>query len=220
MLSRLTGTLESLRDNAALVALPGGLAYEVLLPAYLAKRLEGQLVSTPSLPITLHTLQYLDSPNQGASFIPRLVGFASVRDRSFFETFTTVKGIGNRKALRAMAVEPAAIARLIVAKDAAGLQKLPEIGKRLGETIIAELSGKVDGFLSDAEIESLASAAAAVRAAPSTLSAGAQEAVAALIALGESPAEAQRKVERVAATHPNLATDRSADEILAAVFGR
>ena len=219
MLSRLTGTLESLRDSAALVALPGGLAYEVLLPAYLAKRLEGQLVGSPSLPITLHTLQYLDSPNQGASFIPRLVGFACVRDRSFFETFTTVKGIGNRKALRAMAVEPAAIARLIVAKDAAGLQKLPEIGKRLGETIIAELSGKVDGFLSDAEIESLASAAA-VRAAPSTLSAGAQEAVAALIALGESPAEAQRKVERVAATHPNLATGHSADEILAAVFGR
>jgi Holliday junction DNA helicase RuvA len=216
MLTRLTGTLESIRDNAAVVALPGGIAYQVLLPAYLAKRFEAQLLESTALPVTLHTLQYLDSPNQGASFIPRLVGFASARDREFFETFTTVKGIGNRKALRAMAVEPAAIARLIVAKDAHGLQKLPEIGKRLGETIIAELSGKVDGFLSDSEIEALSSSARSEISPASTLSIAAQEAVAALIALGETPAEAQRKVERVIAVSP----DKDADSILAAVFGR
>jgi len=216
MLSRLHGILESIRENAALLALPGGMAYEVLLPAYLARRLEAALLESASgIDLTLHTLQYLDSPNQGASFIPRLVGFASPRDRAFFETFTTVKGIGNRKALRAMVIEPAAIARLIVGKDAIGLQKLPEIGKRLGETIIAELSGKVDGFLSETEIQSLTQAARA-QPAPSTLSQAAQEAVAALVALGESPAEAQRKVERVAGVSP----DKDADDLVAAVFGR
>jgi len=217
MLSRLHGTLESVHENAALVALPSGIAYEVMLPAYLARKLETALLDTVrGIDITLHTLQYLDSPNQGASFIPRLVGFASPRDRDFFETFTTVKGIGNRKALRAMAIEPAAIARLIVAKDAAGLQKLPEIGKRLGETIIAELSGKVEGFLSDSEIEALATGSRGEPAPASKLSIAAQEAVAVLVALGENPAEAQRKVERVLGNHP----DHSADELVAAVFGR
>jgi holliday junction DNA helicase RuvA len=192
MITRISGLLEGLDELAAVVVpggASGGIAYQVLVPAYLAPKLRSQVGQT----VTLHTLHYLDSPNQGATFAPKLIGFAAVRDREFFELFTTVKGIGNRKALRAMAVEPSAIAGLIVSKDAKSLTKLPEIGKRLAETVIAELTGKIEAFLPAGEIEHLdRSASNALPRGDSVV----EEAVDALVALGEQRGEAERLVGR------------------------
>jgi len=191
MITRLTGILESVEGGQAVLALSSGeVAYQVMLPAYLGESLPSRVGQR----ITLVTLQYLDSPNQGASFVPRLIGFAAEHDRKFFELFTTVKGIGNRKALRAMACEPAAIASAIASKDVKALTRLPEIGKRLAETIIAELSGKVDAFLSPGEV-SILEAKLGEGAAMAADPIGA-DAVEALVALGESRAEAEVLVAR------------------------
>ncbi len=188
MITRLTGVLESLNGVRAAVAPDGGaIAYEVLVPAYLGERLAGQVGKS----VTFATLQYFEGQGQGASYTPRLIGFASLQDRAFFELFTTVKGIGNRKALRAMAVEPARIAGAIVSKDAAALQRLPEIGKRLAETIIAELSGKVDAYLSPADGAEIEARSRGEAASPAV-----EEAIAALVALGEAPGDAERLVGR------------------------
>lgn len=192
MITRISGLLEGLSELSAVVVPggpSGGIAYQVLVPTYLAPKLQSKLGSL----VTLHTMHYLDSPNQGATFAPRLIGFEAVREREFFELFTTVKGIGNRKALRAMAIEPASIAAAIVAKDARTLTKLPEIGKRLAETVIAELSGKVEAFLPVGEIEHLDR-----RASSTALQRDAvvDEAIDALVALGEMRAEAERLVGR------------------------
>src|SRR5262249_42372088 len=186
--------LEGVDDRAAAVAVGGGggVVYEVLIPAFLAERLKGQVGAA----VTLTTFQYLESQGQGTSFVPRLVGFQSTAERSFFELFTTVKGIGNRRALRAMAEDPATIARAIMTKDAKALTKLPEIGKRMAETIIAELSGKVDTFLSTAEVKQLDAAAHGVAAAGDPV---AEEAVMALVALGETRSDAQGMVARALA---------------------
>jgi len=97
--------------------------------------------------VSLLTLHFVESQNQGATLLPRLAGFLSQRDRDFFELFTTCKGVGNKRALRAMSMEPAVIAMAIADRDIAQLQLLPEIGKRMAETIIATLHGKVDRFL-------------------------------------------------------------------------
>lgn len=146
MLARITGTLESLEGNRAVIAHPDGvLAYEVLVPAYLAGSLAAR--PDPDAPVTLYTIQYLESLNQGASFIPRVIGFASVREREFFELLTSVKGLGNKRALRAMAAAPGAIARAIADRDHRYLQSLPEIGPKLAELIIHELKSKMDGFM-------------------------------------------------------------------------
>jgi holliday junction DNA helicase RuvA len=206
MITRISGLLEGMTELSAVV-LPGGaaagIAYQVLVPAYLAPK----LTSKVGQPITLMTLHYLDSPNQGATFAPRLIGFETPREREFFELFTTVKGIGNRKALKAMAIEPSAIAAAIVAKDARTLTKLPEIGKRLAETVIAELSGKVEAFLPTGEIEHLD------RAARNALPKGdlvVEEAVDALVALGEQRMEAERLVGRAlerAKAKPSTSTE-------------
>lgn len=216
MISRLTGKLESLEASAAHIAsADGSFAREVLIPAYVSPALAPRIGQT----VTLITMEYLEGQGQGTSFIPRLIGFQSARDRDFFDLFTTVKGIGNRKALRAMAIEPAQIARAIAERNAAALVKLPEIGKRLAETIIAELSGKVEPYLSEQELRTLEVKSAAVFATP-RLNAAGEEAVAALVALGESRSEAERRValalER--ASKGGKATPKTSDELIAAVF--
>ncbi len=213
VITRLSGTLESLDELAGTLVPAGqaGVAYEVLLPAYLAARLMPRVGQT----VTLITLEYLDSPNQGATFVPRLVGFADVREREFFELLTTVKGIGNRKALRLLAAEPGAIASAISGRDTKSLQKLPEIGKRLAETMIAELSGKVEGFLSRGE--SAALDAAALGRVELKLPPAAEEAVEALVALGEMRGESERLVAR-ALERAGGTRALNADEIVGMVY--
>ncbi|MFO0831465.1 MAG: Holliday junction branch migration protein RuvA [Phycisphaerales bacterium] len=215
MITRITGLLETIDDGRAVIA-PGsggaGFAYEVLLPAFLAV----ELATRMGKPVTLVTLEYLEGQGQGSSFIPRLVGFADVRQRAFFELFTTVNGIGNRKALRALARPPAAIARAIAEKDAKTLSTLPEIGKRMAERVIAELDGKVEAYL---EAGAVVEGKPVVRAgAGAGLGPSAVDAVAALVALGQQRGEAEEKVRRVLARDGEK-KHASADEIVAAVFG-
>lgn len=149
MITRLSGILIAADSSAATIASASGdLAYEVLLPAYLTEFLLAPERPSPiGARLTLHTLHYLDSLNQGSSFIPRLVGFGSPRERDFFELLTTVKGLGNRRALRALAIEPGMVARAIVERDNRVLQRLPEIGPKLAEAIIHELKTKAEDFV-------------------------------------------------------------------------
>jgi Holliday junction DNA helicase RuvA len=216
MITRLSGKLESVDGLAANVALAGGeVCYEVLVPAFLAQRLKTQVGTA----ISFTTFQYLESQGQGTSFIPRLVGFQSNTERRFFELFTTVKGIGNRRALRAMAEEPAVIARAIVSKDAKALTKLPEIGKRMAETVIAELHGKVDAFLAASEVEALDAAVDGQVAPPDEPIA--EEAVLALVALGETRADAQGIVSRAQSKARREGRELvTAAAVLEVVFGR
>jgi holliday junction DNA helicase RuvA len=169
--------------------------YELLLPGFLAIRMEQQVGQI----VRLRTLHYLESHGQGTSFIPRLIGFSNDAERRFFEVFTTVKGLGYRRALRALAEEPPLIAEMIVTKDARALTRLPEVGKRLAETIIAELTGKVDAFLDLGATDGLGSFEPKPVRTTSKLPPIASDAVEALVALGESRSEAERRVETVLA---------------------
>jgi len=207
MLARITGTLEHIEEGKAVVAPEGlGLAWEILLPRFLADELVDQAGRT----ITLHTRELLDSTTQGSSFTPRILGFASVEDRRFFELFTSVKGVGARKALRAMAAPVSQIARAIVDEDARALQKLPEIGKRLAESIVLELKDKATPWAG----ASAGASAARLEAKPVASGAAAQ-AVGALLRLGETEPDAQRLVQRAI---DGGADPESADALLAAAF--
>ena len=98
------------------------------------------------------------------------------------------------------------------------LVKLPEIGKRMAETIIAELHGKVESFLSEQELGSLEIKSGSMPSA-SRLSPIAEEAVTVLTTLGETRGDAER---RVALAQERAARGgkmpRNADELVAAVF--
>lgn len=225
MIARVTGVLESLDGQTAVLVAgdaDGGagagiaFAIDVLLTAHGAR----QVIDRVGERITLHTHTVLESPNQGASFVPRLLGFTSPLERSFFDLLTTVKGIGNRKALRAMAEPTSAIAGALHRGDAKALTNLPEIGKRLAESMIVELKGRLEPFLAAGDTATPIS----VRRAPEatieiTLTEPQQEAVEVLVRLGEQRAEAGRKVARaVERAEHRGARPSTPDEIVAAVF--
>lgn len=141
MITQIEGRLVALVDGAAHVRV-GDVTYEVLVPAADSMALAASL----GTPVVFHTLHYLEGQGQGSSFWPRLIGFRTARDRAFFELFTTVKGIGNRKALRALQMPFVRVARAIADRDLDTLQSLPEIGRRTAEAICVELKGKVDAY--------------------------------------------------------------------------
>ena len=186
MITQLTGTLVAIDDGAAHVQV-AELTYEVLVPAADSMSLAARI----GQPVRFHTLHYLEGQGQGSSFWPRLIGFQTATDRAFFELFTTVKGIGNRKALRALQLPFAQVAAAIADRDHALLQSLPEIGKRTAETICVELKGKIDPYVRDLGARAPARGAKpAARggsvSAESKLVAAAQDAVEVLAQLGHS----------------------------------
>ena len=143
MISRLKGTLVQVRDQIALVE-NSGLFYEVLLPSALAERLrDGNSVNSE---ITFETIYYIEAGDKKSNHFPRLIGFTSRVDREFFSLFTQVPGLGMKKALKSLILPIREIAAAIESKDAAHLSRLPGVGSRLAEKIIAELNGKTAKF--------------------------------------------------------------------------
>jgi holliday junction DNA helicase RuvA len=138
MIVRLRGQLSEVNETAVVLD-RDGIAYEVFVPSYAVT----ELSACRGEEVTLHTLEYLEGGTAGGNITPRIIGFLHPEDRAFFKQFTTVKGVGVRKGLRALAAPAAQIASLIEAGDTTGLARLPGIGKRLAETIVAELRGKV-----------------------------------------------------------------------------
>jgi holliday junction DNA helicase RuvA len=208
MISRLEGTLEAVEGMEATVRPAGlGVWYQVLLPAFEIERLRGRLGQT----ITFHTIEYLEGQGVGSSYIPRLIGFTSEQDRRFFDLLTSVDGFGNKKALRAMAEQPAAISRAILEADAAWLTKLPEVGKKSAEKVILELKSKVGSFLSADEVKGLD-----IGAGAAPISGPVEEAIAAIVTLGEARGDAERMVRKALTRNKGLKT---ADQIVAAAYG-
>ena len=201
MISRIEGSLIDIESGRAHLRC-GALVYEVLTPA----ADHGRLAICIGESVELHTLHILEGNSQGSSFRPRLIGFASASDRAFFELFTTVKGIGARKALRIMEIPVGKIARAVYERDVSVLTSLPEVGKRTAESIIVELKEKVESFLEDdsrAGVERSSSAGA--------IGAFAEEAIAVLLQLGEPRNVAEDLVDRVTAADPTI---DSADQVV------
>lgn len=220
MIAKIEGILESLDGGSALVRIgpgggvpDGGLTYEVLLPAYATARLGGAIGQQ----VTLWTLYFIESQSQGSTMTPRLAGFLTIEDQRFFELFTTCKGIGYRRALRAMALETARLAAAIADGDVALLQSLPEIGRRTADTIVATLRGKLDRFVSASAFGQGQGdhAAGAIEGAPSP-SGVAREALEVLLQLGENRADAVNWIDQ--AMHSDEESGQDAQRLVAAVY--
>ncbi|GAB4383551.1 MAG: helix-hairpin-helix domain-containing protein [Phycisphaerales bacterium] len=207
MICGIDGELISVGDTSIVVRPEGGLSYEVLVPAYAAAALRERLGQR----VQLETRTLIESQSQGAILIPRLVGFLSAEERAFFELFTSVKGLGTRKALRALVRPPGEVGAAIAARDHRTLQELPEIGKRLAETIIVDLADKVTRFTWVT--------AEGIESKPVRRHAAAAEAVAALIALGQHACEAEKLVDRALSSAKSSGRELStADAIVTAAL--
>ena len=146
MITHLQGQLARMDAAGPVVEVDvAGVRYEVLVPLVLWPEIqaiagEGDLSEGISqAAIGLH-IYYSASANQP---VPVLVGFLRRAERDFFRKFITVEGIGPAKAAKAMNVSVSTIARAIEQEDRATLTRLPGIGARGADKIIATLRGKV-----------------------------------------------------------------------------
>lgn len=205
MISRLHGRLARMDASGPSVEIDvSGVGYDVLVPLVLWPELqalagERNLDDPAESPeLALHIF-YHATANQP---VPVLVGFLRRAERDFFRKFTTVEGIGPAKAVKAMNVSVSTIARAIEQEDRAALTRLPGIGARAADKIIATLRGKVvaEAAMHDGEVEQPVDAASMGQ---HRLVLDAAEAIA---ALGFSRSEAKRWVEEALADDAALAT--------------
>jgi Holliday junction DNA helicase RuvA len=200
MIARLEGKLVKLDTESALVQV-GLVAYEVMLPGYCVSALSGSIGSD----VILCTMEYYEGSLGGGNLIPRIVGFLSDTERDFFEKFTSVKGIGIRKALRSLSMPIASIASAIEAGDDKMLTALDGIGKRTAQQIIAELKGKLGSFAIGIEQKAASQAFRPYQA----------ETLEILIAWGEKRNEAIELIDLACRKHPDV---KSAEELVPLVY--
>jgi len=140
MIIRVEGILRRVEQNKVALEV-GNLWYEVWVPSSTFNRL-------PSLGETLilNTLEIIEGESIGTTMRPRLLGFIEPIEREFFQMFTSVSGLGVKKALKAMQMPISEIAAAIELGNEKILRKLPEIGPKTAKKIIAELQGKMSKF--------------------------------------------------------------------------
>jgi Holliday junction DNA helicase RuvA len=196
MISALTGELRQVDDDRIHLQV-GPILCELLVPAADVGTLRMQVHQE----MTFHTIFYLEGDSSGGNIEPRLVGFLRPEDRAFFQLFITVKGIGPKKALRALVMPVGRIAQAIEAKDTRSLCDLPQIGKRMAELIVAELAGKVERFAMEGYAASGTRGLAMSKRTPAE-----EDAIAALVALGERRGDAEHLLDRAKHANAKLKT--------------
>ncbi len=179
MIASVEGTVGAVSADS-LVIEAGGIGYRVFAaPSVIAS-------AVPGGRLRLHT-HHLVREDQQALF-----GFRTPEELGFFTLLLTVTGVGPKVAMAVVGSRPTADLQLaILQQDQAVLTSIVGIGKRLAERIIFELKEKVS--------------AAGVAAGSAVGAGGASEneVVAALQALGYSPAEA-REASRLAVADPSV----------------
>lgn len=120
-----------------------------------------------------------------------LYGFYSREEKKMYERLRSVNGVGSRTALQilsSMSVRDLSLA--LISGDAAALTRVPGIGKKTAQRLVLELKDKVDD-------DQLSGQSATI--SPKANAKGPEaEAIAALISLGYSSAEAAKAVAMVA----------------------
>jgi holliday junction DNA helicase RuvA len=194
MISRIRGKLVHIDEHSALVE-NGGVTYEVLVPSALADRLGSS--GSIGQELNFETIYYIEAGDRKSSHYPRLVGFTDPVDRQFFSLLLSVSGLGVKKALRCLVLPIREIAGAVENKQAATLSRLPGIGARLAEKIIAELHGKCAKFALSRASEPLA-----VRdSAPQPFE---PEAIEILLQLQYKRAEAEKMVSDALSSGPKV----------------
>ena len=195
MISAITGELNNVEEDRISLQV-GAFSCELLVPASDVPLLQAGIGQA----MTFHTTFYIEGDTSGGNLTPRLLGFLRREDKRFFEKFITVKGIGPKKALRALIYPAGEIAQAIESKDTKFLKGLPQIGSRMAELIVAELSGKVAEF---ATMSSMNRSAIGLPPARPTVE---EDAIAALLALGERRPDAEHLLDRAKHANANLKT--------------
>ncbi|MGO1182106.1 MAG: Holliday junction branch migration protein RuvA [Micrococcaceae bacterium] len=200
MISSLTGTLEHVGLNQAVLNVSG----------------IGYLFSaTPQTLATLHEGQH---GRVLTSLIVReesmtLFGFATADEREIFEIMMGVSGVGPRTALAVLAVHtPDAVRWAVASDDEKAFTKVSGIGPKGARRILLELSGKL------APVE--APVAALSDPAGSADQEWMEQAIGGLTGLGWNDKDAQKALEITVRDEPELAETKDVSRILRATLSR
>lgn len=133
--------------------------------------------------ITLHTHFVVREDAQ------LLYGFYHARERQLFRHLIKVNGVGPKLALTILSgIEPDRFVICVMQDDASSLTRLPGVGKKTAERLLIEMRDKLKAWQTESVPVNIGKTAQSV----------ADEAVAALIALGYKPQEASRAISQVA----------------------
>ena len=179
MIARLTGILEPLGEDRAIVDV-GGVGYMV----FCSGRTLGQLPADGST-VQLHIETHVREDHI------HLYGFAELGELEWFRLLTTVQGVGAKVALAILtAMGPDDLLQAVAAADKAAVSRANGVGPKLAARIVSELKDKVGGIA--------LGAAAAIRVAGTPAAAGGVDvdAVSALVNLGYGRSEAFGAVAR------------------------
>jgi len=178
-----------------------GVGYEVNVPVTTAERL-------PKLGAEVFLLIHHVFREDGQA----LYGFAVAEEREFFKLLVEkVSGVGPKMALNILSRLSLPILRdAIIRGDVALLSQCPGIGKKTAERLVMELKDKVG-------LEGSAPSAATLAPAAALAPTPASDALAALVALGFKPADADKGVRTAVA---KLGPGATADQLVKAALGR
>jgi Holliday junction DNA helicase RuvA len=183
MIASLRGVLAE-KGPAHCVIETAGVGYLVSVSSHTARSLPAT-----GDPTFLHTHQVVRED------AVQLFGFADLEERRLFELLITVSGVGPKVALAVLSgLPPAALARALREENIAQLVGIPGVGRKTAERLIVELRDKL-------ELAVTAQAGAGPPAEGRGVlprSERYDDAVAALVRLGYSQAQAQDAIRKVA----------------------
>ena len=183
MIGKLTGTLDSVAGDAALIDV-NGVGYVVHAASRTLSKL-GPNGAPVSLLIETHVRE--DAIN--------LYGFCDATERDWFRLLTTVQGVGAKVALAILSVlAPDDLSLAIAAQDKAIVTRAPGVGPKLAQRIVSELKDKTGNIALGAGAVTPAVAVNGGKASGGP----AEDAISALVNLGYRRAEAYGAVAKAA----------------------
>lgn len=196
MIVRITGTISDVLEDAVIIE-QDGVGREVLV----SRAAVAELAARRGRPVTLHTFEIIEGGASATYMTPRLIGFLSPEEKTFFLRFISVKGVGVRKGLKALSEPARRVARWIQDGDTKALARLSGIGPRGAQLIVAELKGKLDDLAlpETAETESVKTRWTQEQSDALTI----------LVGWGDSRADAERYLAEAIRQDPS---EKTADE--------
>jgi holliday junction DNA helicase RuvA len=180
MIGKLTGTVDSIADDAVILDVHG-VGYLVHCPASTLSRLSagGPAILMIEMKVSEDAI--------------KLYGFASAEEREWFRLLQTVQNVGAKVALSVLStLSPRELQRALALGDKAMIGRAPGVGPKLALRIATELKDKAPSIILRGEEDAGAVAVAHAPRGPES------DAVSALVHLGYSDARAAEAVARAA----------------------
>jgi holliday junction DNA helicase RuvA len=133
MISALRGRVFAISPGEVQVETSGGTIYRVLIPVSNYSKIKAEK------DILIYTVLRVKDDQMV------LYGFLTVKEKTFFQKFITISGIGGKTALSLIsAFSSHELVEAINSNDVGKISSIPGIGKKTAQRLILELTGKLE----------------------------------------------------------------------------